>query len=173
MYDSGVKKEDMKPGTSLKRQFGTIVYKKETNYGVKGTRRIEAYLPLIGYGKEIDKPMSWLDEPDTKKEHIAFEYSKQLLFQKAMIKKEKILANNENDPLIMYFESMDASKMKFENDEEQPSKKNFQMVDKYDSSKIYLQFYRKDKTNFKMSVAYPFSLYQAFSMCLSTFDYKI
>ena len=76
MYDTGVKKEEMKPGTNLKRQFGTIVYKKETNYGVKGTRRIEAYLPLLGYGSTYYKTMSWLDNPDTKKEHIAFEYSK-------------------------------------------------------------------------------------------------
>ena len=76
MTTSKNEKEEMKPGSHLKRQYGTIVYKKETNYGVKGTRRIEAYLPLLGYGKDSNKAMSWLDNPDTKKEHIAFEYSK-------------------------------------------------------------------------------------------------
>ena len=76
-----------------------------------------------------------------------------------MAKKEKILANKEEDPLIMFFETIDASRMKFDSDKVQASKKNFQMVDKYDPSKIYLQFYRQNKTEFKMQVSYPMSIY--------------
>ena len=53
------------------------------------------------------------------------------------------------------------------------SKKNFQLTDEYDSSKVYLQFGRFNTNDqFSMDVAYPFSLYQAFAICLSTFEFK-
>jgi hypothetical protein len=39
------------------------------------------------------------------------------------------------------------------------SKKNFQLTDDYDQSKVYLQFGRIDDNNFNCELSYPFSIF--------------
>lgn len=73
---------------------------------------------------------------------------------------------------MMYFKCNGDDDMDFNGRVASQSKKNFQLTDEYDQSKIYLQFGRLSDNKFSMDVAYPFSLFQAFSICLSTFDYK-
>ena len=52
------------------------------------------------------------------------------------------------------------------------SVKNFQLIDEYDDNKIYMQFGRIGQTDFNMDVAYPCSLFQAFGIALTSFDFK-
>ena len=74
----------------------------------------------------------------------------------------------------MYFLSQnDDSKQDFHGRVTQPSKKNFQLTDDYDENAVYLQFGRNGKETFNMDVCYPFSLFQAFGICLSSFNYKV
>lgn len=73
----------------------------------------------------------------------------------------------------MYFlSSGDDDKQDYHGRVTQPSKKNFQLTDDFDDKKVYLQFGRNGKETFNMDVSYPFSVFQAFGICLSTFDYK-
>ena len=53
------------------------------------------------------------------------------------------------------------------------SVKNFQLVEDQESDKVVLQFGRVGKDSFTMDVQYPLSIFQAYAICLSSFDYKI
>ena len=74
---------------------------------------------------------------------------------------------------IMYFLSQGDEEKDFRGRVTQPSKKNFQLTDDFDEKRVYLQFGRNGKDAFNLDVSYPFSLYQAFAVCLSSFDYKL
>lgn len=55
----------------------------------------------------------------------------------------------------------------------QASVKNFQFTNADDPDTVFLQFGRVGKDVFNMDFRYPFSPFQAFAICLSSFDYKI
>ena len=50
------------------------------------------------------------------------------------------------------------------------SMKNIQLVDAYDDTKIYLQFGKFANDKYHLDFAFPFSISQALSICLSTFE---
>ena len=92
--------------------------------------------------------------------------------QKTRLESE-IEPDKSSEQDIMYFKSRDDhGNLDFQGRVSQQSKKNFQLTDEFDSSKIYLQFGRAGKETFNMDVAHPFSLFQAFTICLTTFDNK-
>jgi len=53
------------------------------------------------------------------------------------------------------------------------SVKNFQMVDPEEQETVMLQFGRVGEDEFTMDFSHPFSPFQAFSICLTSFDSKI
>lgn len=53
------------------------------------------------------------------------------------------------------------------------SVKNFQLISANDPETVYLQFGRVDKEVFNLDFRSPISPFQAFAMCLSSFDYKL
>lgn len=55
----------------------------------------------------------------------------------------------------------------------QASVKNFQLTTSDDPDTVFLQFGRVGKDVFNMDFRHPFSPYQAFAICLSSFDYKL
>jgi len=55
----------------------------------------------------------------------------------------------------------------------QASVKNFQLTCNEDPDTVYLQFGRVGKDVFNMDFRFPFSPFQAFAICLSSFDYKL
>lgn len=55
----------------------------------------------------------------------------------------------------------------------QASVKNFQMISSEDPDTVFLQFGRVGKDIFNMDFRYPISPFQAFAICLSSFDYKL
>mmetsp|Transcript_15688 Transcript_15688/g.39858 ORF Transcript_15688/g.39858 Transcript_15688/m.39858 type:complete len:488 (+) Transcript_15688:28-1491(+) len=55
----------------------------------------------------------------------------------------------------------------------QASVKNFQLISTEDSDTVYLQYGRVGKDTFTMDYRWPLSAFQAFSICLSSFDYKL
>jgi len=52
------------------------------------------------------------------------------------------------------------------------SVKNFQLTNSLEPDTVFLQFGRVDKDVFNMDFRYPLSPFQAFAICLSSFDYK-
>lgn len=55
----------------------------------------------------------------------------------------------------------------------QASVKNFQLISSSDPDTVYLQFGRVGKDCFNMDFRFPISPFQAFAVCLSSFDYKL
>jgi tubby-related protein 1 len=55
----------------------------------------------------------------------------------------------------------------------QASVKNFQLTNNDEPDTVFLQFGRVGKDVFNMDFRYPFSPFQAFAICLSSFDYKL
>jgi len=55
----------------------------------------------------------------------------------------------------------------------QASVKNFQLTNPNDPDTVYLQFGRVGKDDFNIDFRYPISPFQAFAICLSSFDYKL
>jgi tubby-related protein 1 len=55
----------------------------------------------------------------------------------------------------------------------QASVKNFQLTNADDPDTVYLQFGRVGKDIFNMDLRHPISPFQAFAICLSSFDYKL
>lgn len=53
------------------------------------------------------------------------------------------------------------------------SVKNFQLISSTDPETVYLQFGRVGKEEFNLDFRWPISPFQAFTMCLSSFDYKL
>jgi len=53
------------------------------------------------------------------------------------------------------------------------SVKNFQLVDMDNHELVYLQFGRAGKDTFNLDFQHPLSPFQAFTLCLSCFDYKL
>lgn len=53
------------------------------------------------------------------------------------------------------------------------SVKNFQLISATDPETVYLQFGRVGKEVFNLDFRFPISPFQAFTMCLSSFDYKL
>lgn len=53
------------------------------------------------------------------------------------------------------------------------SVKNFQLTSSEDPDTVYLQFGRVGKEAFNIDFQYPMSPFQAFAICLSSFDYKL
>merc|ERR1712226_1088884 len=55
----------------------------------------------------------------------------------------------------------------------QASVKNFQLTNGEDSDTVFFQFGRVGKDVFNVDFQYPLSPFQAFAICLSSFDYKL
>ena len=70
-------------------------------------------------------------------------------------------------------DSLGAYVLNFNGRVEQASVKNFQLVDDFDQEKIYLQFGRVDKHVFSLDFIWPFTPLQAFSIALSSIDFKL
>lgn len=88
-------------------------------------------------------------------------------------------AENETENIMFYFnkppkwnEQVQAFVLNFNGRVDKASVKNFQLIDEYDDNKIYMQFGRIGQTDFNMDVAYPCSLFQAFGIALTSFDFK-
>ena len=125
---------------------------------------MEVYLPQVP--DDGNSAQSWKDTGVDKKGKVAEEYQKQKTQSSSSISAQ------QDQAAIMRFNTKDGDTSEFEGRKCQPSKKNFRLTDEFGGSQIYLQFARAGKHNFNVDVAYPFSIYQAFGVCLSAFDRK-
>lgn len=94
---------------------------------------------------------------------------------------EGLLALQKAGPLVDVYqnkppkwnEQIGAFVLNFNKRVTQASVKNFQLTNSEDPDTVYLQFGRVGKDVFNMDFRFPFSPFQAFAICLSSFDYKL
>ena len=160
IFDNKENPKKVKGGMSkkdMRQQYGVVQY--ETNVlGSKGPRRMKVLLPMVNRdGQE----MFW---PDTEvvAETIQGKFD-----------------NNDTKDIMFFFnkppkwnEQVQAFVLNFNGRVDKASVKNFQLIDEYDDNKIYMQFGRVGKDLFNMDCAFPFSIFQAYGISLSSFDFK-
>lgn len=140
-----------------RRQYGVVQY--ETNVlGAKGPRRMKVLLPMVNRdGAEL----VWYDQEDAK------------------TKIQGKFDDNQTEDIMFFFnkppkwnEQVQAFVLNFNGRVDKASVKNFQLIDEYDDNKIYMQFGRIGKDDFNMDCAFPMSIFQAYGIALSSFDFK-
>jgi len=87
--------------------------------------------------------------------------------------------DNQTEDIMFFFnkppkwnEQVQAFVLNFNGRVDKASVKNFQLIDEYDDNKIYMQFGRIGKDDFNMDCAFPMSIFQAYGIALSSFDFK-
>lgn len=93
-----------------------------------------------------------------------------LALQKASV--AELIDGFQNKP-PKWNEQIGAFVLNFNKRVTQASVKNFQLTSAADPDTVYLQFGRVGKEEFNMDFRYPLSPFQAFAICLSSFDYKL
>ena len=86
-------------------------------------------------------------------------------------RKERIISFINKAP--KWNEALQAFVLNFNGRVLRPSVKNFQLVDAEMENDVIVQFGRIDSNLFNMDVKYPFSIIQAFALCLSSLDFKL
>ncbi len=79
---------------------------------------------------------------------------------------------NECKLADLTFIEVQAFVLNFNGRVDKASVKNFQLIDEYDDNHIYMQFGRIGKDDFNMDVAFPISLFYAFAIGLTSFEFK-
>lgn len=159
VYDAGENPENYKGSDeeAVRKELGAVTYASNV-LGARGPRKMRVSVPQLD--PETDLP-------------IVFRPSS---------KSESLLAKSKDGDSQCFFlvnkpprwnESVRAYVLNFNGRVTQASVKNFQLVHPDDHDTVILQFGRVGPDKFTMDYQYPLSPFQAFAICLSSFDYKL
>ena len=165
VFDSGENPKKKVAQHKIRKQLGVVMY--ETNVlGSRGPRKMKVLLPAIdSHGRRaLWRPMN----------------DKEGMVQSYKAGERELIMSFINKP-PEWKEQLQAYVLNFNGRVEKASVKNFQLVDKQErkppplthpADVVLMQFGRVSKHEFSMDVQWPLSLFQAFSICLSSFDFK-
>lgn len=158
MFDNGInpKNANQNDDNIIRKELCSILF--ESNiFGSRGPRKMTVLIPSLHEGQTHVWQPKRADE--------------------SMVSKYK---ENDSSNIIQFTnraprwnEQVGAYVLNFSGRVTMASVKNFQLVQQEDTENVILQFGRIGKDAFTMDVQYPMSILQAFSICLSSFDYKI
>lgn len=163
MYDKGLNPKDVDPATAavslltVRQELGVVLY--ESNIlGSRGPRKMTAMVPTVKKDgtRTIYRPMK--------------EAEGMLAQYKGGNASDMLLLQNKTPK---WNEQVGAYVLNFNGRVTMASVKNFQLISSDDPENVLLQFGRIAKDTFTMDVQWPLSPLQAFSICLSSFDYKL
>ena len=118
---------------------------------------MQVYIPRVD--KERNQ-FKWIDSTDESGP-----------IQNSLETSTQLLAFQNKEPT--WNETRQTHTLEFFNRAKISSTKNFQLVDSYDKDKIYVLFGKESQDIFNMDVHFPFSIFQAFCICVSSFDTKL
>jgi tubby-related protein 1 len=160
-YDDGAnpKERAVKRGVAAaRREIGIVTYASNV-MGSKGPRKMRVCIPRLDPSDGTSAVFSPTSEEDS------------------MVSKFKAGHTEQMESLInkppKWNEQVGAYVLNFNGRVTMASVKNFQLCSPEDHETVILQFGRVGKSLFTMDVRYPLTLLQAFSICLSSFDYKL
>jgi len=158
LFDQGLNPGKSTDIEKLRANLGVVLY--ESNLlSAKGPRKMKILLPEVG--EQMNDVYQF--KPLTEKEGILSNWK--------CGKKNGIREYQNKNP--KWNEQLQAFVLNFNGRVEKPSVKNFQLIDERNDERIYLQFGRVTNDTFNMDIEWPLSPFQAFAICLSSFDYKI
>jgi len=162
-YDKGLNPGELEPEAasvsllSVRQELGAVFY--ESNIlGSKGPRKMTAVVPAV---RKDGSRAVW--KPLNPEQSVAVQY------KRAPSSPDFLTLVNKtpkwNDVAGAYV-------LNFNGRVTQASVKNFQLISLEDPETVLLQFGRIGKDTFTMDLQYPLSPMQAFSIALTSFDYK-
>lgn len=160
IFDGG-DKPDKKGGSSeaegQRQELGCVTYQYNV-LGTRGPRKMTGVIPALdGHGRKLYRPANESDN-----------ISERLKSNKGL--NELVVMHNKpprwNDELNAYC-------LNFNGRVTEASVKNFQLVTEENQNHVILQFGKISKNAFTMDYMWPISAFQAFSICLSSFDNKL
>jgi tubby-related protein 1 len=158
IYDHGLNPNKSRDIEKLRANLGVVLY--ESNLlSAKGPRKMRVLTPEWEEG--ADEPYQF--KPLSTREGILSNFK--------CGKKNGVKEFFNKNPT--WNEQLQAFVLNFNGRVEKPSVKNFQMIDEQSDKRIYLQFGRVTNDTFNMDFEWPLTPFQAFTICLSSFDYKI
>lgn len=158
IFDHGLNPGKSTDIEKLRANLGVILY--ESNLlSAKGPRKMKILVPEVGE----QSSEQYQFKPLTEKEGILSNYKGG--------KKNGIKEFQNKNP--KWNEQLQAFVLNFNGRVEKPSVKNFQLIDERNDERIFLQFGRVTNDTFNMDLEWPLSPFQAFAICLSSFDHKI
>lgn len=158
IYDKGENEENsLKTRSKVRKQLGAILY--ESNIlGTRGPRKMTVLIPKTN---ENGKYKKFSDKKGNKLIDI---YQKKGDWGSINIYKNKSPSYNDN---------LKAYVLNFNGRVTKPSVKNFQLVNPQQNDVVSLQFGRISDNKFNLDFRHPISPFQAFSVALSAFDFKL
>lgn len=164
VYDRGINPKEVNDASqsisnlTVRQELGCVLY--ESNIlGSKGPRKMTVIIPAI-------------DDTGRRGQVRAMRSSESIPSRAKALDFNGLTRLVNKNP--QWNESLGAYVLDFQNRVTMASVKNFQLIDEENSSAgVMLQFGRVSKDSFTMDVAYPLSPFQAFAICLTSFDYKL
>lgn len=157
VFDSGAKPGKASAGNIVRTEVAAIMYQYNV-LGTRGPRKMTAAIPAIdATGRKFYTPRS---EEDTILERM--KNNRQL---------EDLVIMQNKPP--RWNEELNAYCLNFNGRVTEASVKNFQLVSMDQPQHVILQFGKIGKNTFTMDYQWPISAFQAFSICLSSFDNKL
>ncbi|EFJ40830.1 hypothetical protein VOLCADRAFT_77804 [Volvox carteri f. nagariensis] len=158
IYDKGLKpgKKDASEG-ELRQELAAVTYQYNV-LGTRGPRKMMAAIPSVdGTGRRLYHPTS---EADCILERIRH--------RKGL---EELVVMGNKPP--RWNDELNAYCLNFNGRVTEASVKNFQLVSDDNHNHIILQFGKVGKDSFTMDYQWPISAFQAFAICMSSFDNKL
>jgi len=156
-YDNGVNPSRKKSDKPFRHELACVVY--EANVlGSKGPRKMHCVIPAL---TELGNPIGI--QPAKENETIYAKYKAQDLNDLVVLHNKSPQWNEESQSYVLNFKGRVTI----------ASVKNFQLVHPDNPDYVVLQFGKCGADIFTMDYQYPLCAFQAFSICLSSFDNKI
>ncbi|KAG2439214.1 hypothetical protein HXX76_004576 [Chlamydomonas incerta] len=158
VYDRGVKsgKKDAQ-GDGQREELGAVTYQYNV-LGTRGPRKMMAAIPGVdGSGRRMFNPSG---DADTILERL--KHRKGL---------EELVVMGNKPP--RWNDELNAYCLNFNGRVTEASVKNFQLVSDDNHNHVILQFGKVGKDTFTMDYQWPISAFQAFAICMSSFDNKL
>ncbi|KXZ52850.1 hypothetical protein GPECTOR_8g232 [Gonium pectorale] len=159
VYDRGHKpgKKDSSSGESGRQELGAVTYQYNV-LGTRGPRKMMAAIPAVdGSGRRLYQPSG---EADCILERL-----------KHRSRLEELVVMGNKPP--RWNDELNAYCLNFNGRVTEASVKNFQLVSDDNHNHIILQFGKVGKDTFTMDYQWPISAFQAFAICMSSFDNKL
>lgn len=158
VYDDGCNpKEARKSSKSVRHELASCTYASNV-FGSRGPRKMKVHVPRVG-PDNVRRSFQPLNDKETM--HASIERGEEDDMVQLVNKPPKW-----NDQVGAYV-------LNFNGRVTMASVKNFQLVTPEDHDSVLLQFGRVGKDLFTMDYQWPLCPLQAFSVCLSSFDYKL
>ncbi|TNV71017.1 hypothetical protein FGO68_gene4452 [Halteria grandinella] len=156
LLDEGQNPKKCKDTSLIRTQLGVVYYESHIMQN-KGPRKMKVLLPKVG---ELNIPKIF--QPLHSNEGIQYDYqNKKLDYIEVLVNKPP-----------RWDAKMKAHVLNFYGRVDQPSVKNFQLINENNPNNIFLQFGRVDDLNFNLDFCYPITPLQAFQICVTSFDFK-